>query len=164
LAVAQRVRRHATVDACGGGSGGKATRQPAFVERCVSVPVGEQPAMMMMGPPQVAQLVEDRLWQRLRPFLVALTDDAQHLVGPVDGADLQRGGLGDAQAARIHEGEARLVDWVADGAEQVPDLILRQCLRQPLLPWRGDPFFPRTTPRYGRACGDRGNADRTARS
>jgi hypothetical protein len=57
------------------------------------------------------------------------------LVGSVNGADLQRGGLGDAQAARIHQGEARLVDWIADGAEQVPDLILRQRLRQPLLPW-----------------------------
>ena len=36
------------------------------------------------------------------------------------------------------------MDRVEDAAEQLPDLILRQCLRQPLLPWRGDPFFPRT--------------------
>ena len=99
-----------------------------------------------MGPPQAAQLVENRLWQRHQPLLVALADDAQHLVGPVDGADLQRGGLADAQAARIHDGEARLVDRVADTAEQAPDLILRQRIRQPLLPWRRRSFFSPNSP------------------
>src|SRR5208283_5057195 len=46
-----------------------------------------------MGAPQAAEIVENRLWQRYQPLLVALADDAQHLVGPVNGADLQRGGL-----------------------------------------------------------------------
>ena len=53
-----------------------------------------------MGQPQAAQFVEDRLWQRRQPLLIAFTDDVQHLVGPVNGANLQRGGLTDAQAAR----------------------------------------------------------------
>src|SRR5208283_4491343 len=49
-----------------------------------------------------------------------------------------------AQTTRIHDGKARLVDRVADTAEEMTDLIFRQRVRQPLLPWRGDPFFPRT--------------------
>lgn len=73
-------------------------------------------------------------------------DGAKHLVGPVDGANLRRGGLADAQAAGIHDGEACLVDRVADAAEKLPDLILRQRIRQPLLPRRGDPFFPEQPP------------------
>src|ERR1700677_4341817 len=99
-----------------------------------------------MGPPQATELVENRLWQRRQPLLVALADDAQHLVGAVNGADLQRGGLADAQTARIHDGQARLVDRVADTAEEMTDLIFRQRVRQPLLPWRGDPFFPKQSP------------------
>src|SRR5271157_4114331 len=77
-----------------------------------------------MGAPQAAEIVENRLWQRRQPLLVALADDAQHLVGPVNGADLQRGGLADAQTTRIHDGKARLVDRVADTAEEDdgPDL------------------------------------------
>jgi hypothetical protein len=46
-----------------------------------------------MGPPQASQLVENRLRQRHEPLLVALADDAQNLVGPVDGANFQRGGF-----------------------------------------------------------------------
>src|ERR1700693_5831777 len=99
--------------------------------------------------------------RRRHPLLVALADDAQHVVGPVNGADLKRGGLADAQTARIHNGETRLVNRVADAAEQEPNLIVRQRVRQPLLPWRSNPFFPQTAPRHGRACGDRGSAGRT---
>ena len=62
-----------------------------------------------MGPPEAAQVVEDRLRQRHQAFLVALADDAQQPMSAVDGADLQRGGLADAQAAGIHDNEARLV-------------------------------------------------------
>jgi hypothetical protein len=99
-----------------------------------------------MGPPQAAQIVENRSWQRHEPFLIALADDAQHLTCTIDGADFQRGGLADAQAARIHQGKARLVDWAADHLQQAPDLILRERFRQPLLPWRGDLFFPEQPP------------------
>ena len=79
-----------------------------------------------MGPPQSAQFVENRLRQQHQPLLVAFANDTQHLVGAVDRADLQRGGFADAQAARIHGGEACPGDRVADVAEQLPDLIIRQ--------------------------------------
>ena len=59
----------------------------------------EEPAAVAMGAPQVA-FVEDRVWQRRQPLLVTLTDDAQRLIGPIDGTNLERGGLADAQAAR----------------------------------------------------------------
>ena len=88
-----------------------------------------------MGSPQMAKIVEDRLRQRHEPLFVAFADDPQHPIGPINGTDFQRRGLADAQAARIHDGETRFVDRVADAAEQAPDLILRQCVRQPLLPW-----------------------------
>ena len=57
--------------------------------------------------------------------------------------------------------QARPVDRIADAAEQAPDLLLGQRLRQPLLPRRGDPFFPRTAPRPDRACGSRRTAARS---
>jgi hypothetical protein len=38
------------------------------------------------------------------------------------------------------------VDRVADAAEKLADLIVRQCVRQPLLPWRGDSFSPEQPP------------------
>ena len=107
-----------------GGRSGEGIRQHALVDRCVAAVVGEQPAAIAMAPPQVAQVVENRLWQWHQPLFVALTDDAQHLVGPVDSAYLQRDGLADAQTAGIHDGEASFVDRVANAAEQLPDLIL----------------------------------------
>jgi hypothetical protein len=70
-----------------------------------------------MGEPKAAQLVENRLWQRRQPLLVALADDAQYLVGPVNGVDFQRGRFADAQATRVHDGEACPVDRVTNTAE-----------------------------------------------
>src|SRR5208283_2733853 len=90
--------------------------------------------------------------------------DAQYSPGAIDGGDFQRAGFADAQAAGIHEGEAGPMDRVADGAEQAADLIVRQRARQPLLPRRADLFFPRTTPRPGRACGRRRTAAHTGQS
>jgi hypothetical protein len=78
-----------------------------------------------MALPQATQLVENRLWQWYQPLLVALTDDAQNLVGPVDGANFQRSGFADAQTTGIHDGEAGLVGRVVDTAEQATDLIIR---------------------------------------
>src|SRR5271166_3389939 len=153
--------RDVAPDTCRGGGCRESAREYPRVERRVSAVVGEQPAAVVMGEPQAAQLVENRLWQRHQPLLVALADDAQHQVGSVNGANLQRGGFADAQAARIHNGEAHLVNRVADNAEQMPDLILRQRLRQPLLTRGSDPFSPRTIPTRGQAYGNRGNAART---
>src|SRR5664279_4289716 len=61
----------------------------------------------------------------------------------------------------LHEGEAGPMDRVADGAKQAADLIVRQRVRQPLLPRRADPFFPQTPPRPDRACGRRRTATHT---
>jgi len=149
VAVAKRMRRHPLPYSRRGGSGGKGARQHTIIERRVTVMIGKQPAAVVMGQPQVAKVVEHRFWQRHQPLLVALTDDAQHLIGTVDGADLQRGRLADAQAAGIDNSKTCLVDRVADAAEQVSNLVFRQRVRQPLLPWRSDPFFPRTIPTLG---------------
>lgn len=70
------------------------------------------------------QRIEHRLGQWHQPLLIALADDAQYLVGPVDGADLQRGGLAHAQAAGMHDGKASLVSRVADCAEPAANLVL----------------------------------------
>ena len=56
--------------------------------------------------------------------LLPLPTMRSDLIGPVDGANLEGGGLADAQATRIHDGEAGLVNQVADTPEQLPDLIL----------------------------------------
>jgi len=73
----------------------------------------------------MAQLVENRLWQRHQPLLVALADDTQHLVRSVNSANFQRRGFADAQTTGVHNGEAGLVGRIADTAEQTTDLIVR---------------------------------------
>ena len=113
------------LDPCRGGRSGEGIRQHALVDRCVAAVVGEQPAAIVMAPPQMAQLVENRLWQRHQPLLVALADDTQHLVRSVNSANFQRGGFADAQTTGIHDGEAGLVGRVADTAEQPTNLIIR---------------------------------------
>ena len=125
IAVAKAVWGHSALDARGTDSGGESARQHTVIERRITGVVGEQPAAVVVGQPQAAQFIENRLWQRHQPLLVALADNAQHLVGPVDGTDFQCGGLADAQTARIHDGEAGLVDRVTDAVEKVPDLIVR---------------------------------------
>jgi hypothetical protein len=124
LCADSRRRQHPALDAGGRDGGGEGIRQHALVDWCVAAVVGEQPAAIAMPPPQLAQVVENRLWQWHQPLFVALTNDAQHLIGPVDSAYLQRDDLADAQTAGIHDGEASFVDRVADAAEQLPDLIL----------------------------------------
>jgi hypothetical protein len=122
--MAQSVWGNPTLDACRTGGGSEGARQHAVIERRVTGVVGEQPAAVVMGPPQASQRVENRLWQRHEPLLVALADDTQHLVGPVDGANFQRSGFADAQTTGIHDGEAGLVGRVADTAEQATDLVI----------------------------------------
>jgi hypothetical protein len=51
----------------------------AVVDRRVTVPVGEQPAAVVMGSPQAANVIEKWLWQRHQPLFVTLPYDAQHL-------------------------------------------------------------------------------------
>src|SRR3954453_21259925 len=89
IGVAQRMGRHVAPDAGRNDRGGEGIRYQARVEWCVTASIGEQPAGVVMAPPEVAQLGEDGLWQRHQPLLVALADDAQHLVGPVNGANPQ---------------------------------------------------------------------------
>jgi hypothetical protein len=57
------------LDPCGGRSG-EGIRQHALVDRCVAAVVAEQPAAIAMAPPQVAQIVENRLWQWHKPLFV----------------------------------------------------------------------------------------------
>jgi hypothetical protein len=119
------VWRYPALDARRSDGGSEGARQDAVIERRVTEAVGEQPAAVVVGQPQVAQRIENRLWQRHQPLLVALADDTQYLVGSVDGANFQRGGFADAQTTGIYDGEAGLVGRVADTAEQATDLIVR---------------------------------------
>src|SRR5271165_2191052 len=71
VGMAQSVRGNPALDPRRGGRSGEGIRQHALVDRCVAAVVGEQPAAIVMVPPQIAQLVENRLWQRHQPLLVA---------------------------------------------------------------------------------------------
>jgi hypothetical protein len=95
--------------------------------------IGEQPAAVPVARPHAAQIVQDRLWQGNPAFLVPLADHAQQPVGAVDRRDLKGGRLADAQAAGVHDGEARLVDGTSDRLEELADLLSGQGGGQPLL-------------------------------
>jgi len=118
------MRGYPALDTGHGNGGGEGIGQYTLVDRRITVSIGEQPAGVVMGLPEATQRIEHRLWQRRQSLLVAFADDAQHLVGTIYDANFQRGGLADAQAARIHDGKARLVNRVADRAEQAPNLVL----------------------------------------
>src|SRR3954453_997526 len=161
VGMAQGVRRHAAPDAGPTPPGRDGVTQHLRAGWGVPRSIGEQPAGVVMAPPEVAQFVENRLWQGYQPLLVALADNTQHQVGPVNRADLQPGGLADTQAAGLHDGKACPVDRVMNAAEQKPDLILRQRLRQPLLTGGCNPFFPRTIPPRAQPCDNTENGART---
>src|SRR5271165_582809 len=74
VAVAQAMRGHPALNVCRSHSGGEGIRQHTLVDRRIAVSIGEQPTGVVMGQPQAAQLVENRLWQRRQPLLVALTE------------------------------------------------------------------------------------------
>ena len=95
-----------------------------------------------MGQPKAAQVGQDRLRQRHTPLLVAFADNAKQHVGAVDRADFQARGLADAQAARIHDDEAGLVDGVPYAAQQGADLRVRKDFRQTPLLRRPNLFSP----------------------
>src|SRR5262249_56360785 len=65
--------------------------------------VGAEPAPVAMRFPQPAQLGKNRLGQRDRALLVALTDDADQTVLAVDRGHLEGRRLADAEAAGIHQ-------------------------------------------------------------
>jgi hypothetical protein len=87
-----------------------------------------QPGADAVGPPQPAQVIEDRLGQRHEPLLVPLPDDAQQQIVAVDRADLECRGLAGPQAASIHEREAGLVDWTPYAGQQATHLSVGQRL------------------------------------
>jgi hypothetical protein len=92
--------------------------------------------------PEGAQVLVDRLRQRNQPLLVAFADDAQDHPLAVDRRDFESGGLRDAQATRVHQREAALVDRIGYAAKEPADLIVGQGLRQPLLLGLPNLFFP----------------------
>ena len=81
VGMAQSVRGYPALYACRTDGGGEGARQHAVIELRVTEMAGEQPAAVV-GSATSGQLIENRLWQRQEPLLVALADDTQHLVGP----------------------------------------------------------------------------------
>src|SRR5277367_1193433 len=117
IAMAERMRRDMSCNA--GPSSGLPDRIPQHlaVNRCTSAAVGTKPAIIAMGQPKTAQFVEDRLGERNSTLFVTLTDDTDKQIDLIDSRDLKRGGLADAQTARIHEKEPALVDGILDAPE-----------------------------------------------
>jgi hypothetical protein len=62
-------------------------------DRAVAGLVGKKPTRVLVGLPELAQVVQNWPGQRDDPLFVALADDPQLTIDPVDGADLERGCL-----------------------------------------------------------------------
>lgn len=69
-----------------------AAERPAS-DRPIAGLVGKQPARVPVGLPERAQVVQNWLRQRDDPLFVALADNPQLTIDPVDGANLERGCL-----------------------------------------------------------------------
>jgi hypothetical protein len=156
VTVAQDVRRHPLFDAGGGACVSEGKAQGGRVGWSGAVSIKKEPTRVAMDPPEVTQIVQQRSWQRHKPLLVALASDAQQHIGTVDRADFQVRGLAYAKTAGVHDGQASLVTWVSDAAQERTDLGIRQSRRQAPLLRRADPFFSQTAASRGRASTGRG--------
>jgi hypothetical protein len=94
-----------------------------------------------VGRPELAQAFENRSGQRNDPLLVALADNPQLTVDPVDGANLERDCLSGTQAAGVDDGAAGFVDGVLQAGKEVTDLGVSERIGEPLLLGLTDLFF-----------------------
>src|SRR5262245_51862631 len=62
-------------------------------DRAVADLVGKKPPRVLVGLPELAQVVQNRPRQRDDPLFVALADDPQLTIDPVDGPNLEGGCL-----------------------------------------------------------------------
>ena len=99
--------------------------QDAGVERTIIAAIGKEPARISVQTPQRAEAFENRRRQRRTALLVALASDQEEPIDAVDGAEFDRHGLADAQAAGIHQHKTALVDRVPYAAKQAADLVIR---------------------------------------
>jgi hypothetical protein len=89
---------------------GTAERTPS--DRPVAGFVGKEPSWVLMGLPELAQLVENWSGQRDDPLFVALADDAQLTIDTIDSANLKGGSFSGPQTAGVDDGAAGFVDRV----------------------------------------------------
>src|SRR5271170_527257 len=141
IAMAERMRRDMSCNAGLSSCLPDGIPQHFAVNRCTSAAVGTKPAIIAMGQPKTAQFVEDRLGERNSTFFVTLTDDTDKQIDLIDSRDLKRGGLADAQTARIHEKEPALVDGILDAPEDRANLCIREDVGQTLVLGRPNFFF-----------------------
>jgi len=142
IAMAQCVWRDALCDPGREGRGSERAAQHLMLDRLGAAASREKPARIAVGQPKAAELGQDGRWQRHMPLLVAFADNAKQHVGAVDRSDFQARGLADAQTARIHDDEARLVDGIPYAAQQGADLCVGKDVRQTPVLRRPNLFSP----------------------
>lgn len=100
-------------------------------DRTSSVPVGEQPMLvvMVLGLPHPAKALVDWPRDRNNPLLVALADNPQDATCLVDGRNRKIGGLADPQAAGVDQAEAAPMDGIVHAAENALNLGMGERLR-----------------------------------
>lgn len=143
ITVPQHMRRRpAGGEAHRGDRGAERAEQDAGGDRLGADAIGKEEPGVAVHAPEGAQVLVDWLRQRNQPLLVAFADDAQDHPRAVNRGDFESDCLRDAQATRIHQREAALVDRVRYAAKEPADLIIGQRLRQPLLLGLPNLFFP----------------------
>ena len=123
-AVPQGVKRRAGLDLGGLGGEMKDAVELARRQRVDCRTAGEQPALRSRRLPPLPQHIEQIRRQHHVAILAALPlVDADHHLGAVDVADLERHHLGGAQAAAVGKAQQQPVLEAGSGVEQAPDLL-----------------------------------------
>ena len=129
------------------GDGDAAAERPAS-DRAVAGLVGKKPALVPVGRPELAQVVQNRPRQGNDPLFVTLTDYPQQTIDVVDGRNLKASSLSSTQAASVDERRAGFVDWVPQARKEFADLGIAEQVGKPLLLGLAD-LFLKTGPDRG---------------
>ena len=97
------MRRDALPDTRFAGRFAEREPQCMATDRASAIAGWAEPTPVAMCLPEAPQLGEDGLRQRYAAFLVALADNANKSIDPIDRPNLKRRSLADAKAAGIHE-------------------------------------------------------------
>jgi hypothetical protein len=104
-------------------------------------PTGKEPPLAVVGFPDLAEHLEDRFGQRENPLFISLADDVQNHLPGVDRGDGERDRLGNAQAVRIDDREARPIQGHLQRGDQAAAIGVTADVRQPLPAWLANFFL-----------------------
>ncbi len=122
--MAKRVRYEVVIEPAGRSCGVESPAGRPSGKMSSAFAVGEEPRLVAMDLPDLAQHGPCRFGQREGSLFVAFTDDPQEHPLRVDGRDGQCDSLADPQAAGVDQRETAAVDRLGDRGDQAAAVLV----------------------------------------